>query len=420
MSEWSLKKLEDLIDIKHGWAFKGEYFSDEPTDYVLLTPGNFFIGGGFKGDKLKYYTGKVPDEYILKQDELIITMTDLSKEGDTLGYPAKIPKSKKRFLHNQRLGLVKLISNDVNLDFLYWLMRTKNYQRTIVNNASGSTVRHTSPSKIKEYEFKLPPLNEQKEISKTLNVLENKIDLLHRQNETLEAIVQTLFKRWFVEFEFPDENGLPYKSSGGKMVSSELYEIPEGWRVGKIGNICSILNEVIKPNAKERNLYFHYSIPAFDDGYSPKKEYGKDILSNKFCVKSNTILVSKLNPRKPRIWPILEIDEKKSISSTEFQVIKPIKRSYYCFIFNMFKSRYVRKEMAQRATGTSGSHQRIRPDDILDIDVVISRENLILDFENVAKKMIEKIDSNLKTIQTLSKTRDILLPKLMSGQIRVK
>jgi len=257
-------------------------------------------------------------------------------------------------------------------------------------------------------------------ITRTLLSLDNKIDLLRRQNETLEAIAQTLFKRWFVEFEFPDENGQPYKSSGGKMVSSELGEIPEGWRAGKIGNICSILNEVIKPNAKEKELYFHYSIPAFDDGYSPKKECGKDILSNKFCVKSNTILVSKLNPRKPRIWPILEIDEKKSISSTEFQVIKPIKKSYYCFIFNMFKSRYIRKEMAQRATGTSGSHQRMRPDDILDIDVVISKENLILDFKNVAKKMIEKIDSNLKTIQTLSQTRNILLPKLMSGQIRVK
>ena len=100
--------LSDYIKIKHGFAFKGEYFSAQPTSDVLVTPGNFAIGGGFKADKFKYYKGSVPEDYILKEKDLVVTMTDLSVDADTLGYSALIPHSnKKRFLHNQRVGLVQ-------------------------------------------------------------------------------------------------------------------------------------------------------------------------------------------------------------------------------------------------------------------------------------------------------------------------
>jgi type I restriction enzyme S subunit len=95
------------MDIKHGFAFPGENIRDVPPGDILLTPGNFAIGGGFKGDKYKYFDGVVPDEYVLNEGDLIVTMTDLSKQSDTLGYPAFVPESLgPRFLHNQRLGKV--------------------------------------------------------------------------------------------------------------------------------------------------------------------------------------------------------------------------------------------------------------------------------------------------------------------------
>ena len=405
MSEWKEYTLGNISSMQYGKMPNKELISD--SGYPIFT-GYQVVG---------FYP-----EYNCEEKQIVIVARGVGGTGDVKLSPPKC------YVTNLSI-IVELDTDIVDKKYFYY----KYQKRNLKYLDSGSAQSQITIDSLRSLSVYLPELSKQKKIVGILSVVDYKIDLLRRQNETLEAIAQTLFKRWFVEFEFPNKEGRPYKSSGGKMVSSELGDlpahmptagmqagIPEGWRVGKIGNICSILNEVIKPNTKERNLYSHYSIPAFDDSCSPKKEYGKDILSNKFCVRSNTILVSKLNPKKPRIWPILEIDEKKSISSTEFQVIKPIKKPYYCFIFNMFKSRYVRREMAQRATGTSGSHQRIRPDDILDIDVVISKENLILDFENGAKKMIEKIDSNLKTIQTLSQTRDILLPKLMSGQIRVK
>ena len=150
--DWRTASLREIAEIKHGYAFKGEYFCDEPTPYLLVTPGNFAIGGGFL-EKPKYYNGPIPQSFILKQNDLIVTMTDLSKQGDTLGYSALVPAS-DLYLHNQRIGLVSVEKK--LKDFLYWLMRTREYQRFIVNHASGSTVKHTSPKSILSYEFVLP------------------------------------------------------------------------------------------------------------------------------------------------------------------------------------------------------------------------------------------------------------------------
>ena len=104
-NEWKEYALKDLIDIKHGYAFKGKFFSEEETNLILLTPGNFKIGGGFQAKKLKYYSkdGEVPEQYILRENDILVTMTDLSKSGDTLGYPIKVPVlENKILLHNQR------------------------------------------------------------------------------------------------------------------------------------------------------------------------------------------------------------------------------------------------------------------------------------------------------------------------------
>lgn len=157
---WRKVKLERLIEIKHGFAFAGEFFSDLENENILLTPGNFKIGGGFNEAKFKYYTGEVPESYVLKHNDLIVTMTDLSRNGDTLGYPALVPQIRsKRLLHNQRLGKV-LFKVDFPIKFyLYWVMRQFSYKNFVLGSATGSTVRHTSPKRICDYEVILPNEN---------------------------------------------------------------------------------------------------------------------------------------------------------------------------------------------------------------------------------------------------------------------
>lgn len=105
--EWKEVTLGELFNVKHGFAFKGEHFTDKPTKTVCVTPGNFSIGGGFKKPKPKYYDGPVSEEYILQPGDIIVTMTDLSKQADTLGLAASIPDDGIVWLHNQRIGLLK-------------------------------------------------------------------------------------------------------------------------------------------------------------------------------------------------------------------------------------------------------------------------------------------------------------------------
>lgn len=194
-----MAQLGDYIKIKHGYAFKGDYISTEDNGIVLVTPGNFAIKGGFKENKCKFFTSDYPKEYVLKEDDLIVTMTDLSKDGDTLGYSAKIPKSKRVYLHNQRIGLVEIISPEIDKDYLYWFMRTSKYQKTLVATASGSTVKHTSPSRIYEIEIDLPNIDTQKSISKILNDIENKIIMNNAINSNLEQQMQAIFINMFGE-----------------------------------------------------------------------------------------------------------------------------------------------------------------------------------------------------------------------------
>ena len=255
--EWEIKSLNELIDIKHGFAFKGEFIHDYPKGDILLTPGNFAIGGGFKSDKLKYYDGLVPEDFILNEGDLIVTMTDLSKQADTLGYPAIVPFGcDRRYLHNQRIGKIILKSpNKIDKKFLHYLLCHHSYRNEILASATGTTVKHTSPERIKRFRFCLPPMNEQKAIAHILGTLDDKIELNRRTNETLEAMAQALFKFWFVDFgpvrakmegrwrRGQSLSGLPahlFDLFPDRLVDSELGEIPEGWEVGKLGDLAKI------------------------------------------------------------------------------------------------------------------------------------------------------------------------------------
>lgn len=181
--------LRDYIKIKHGYAFKGQNISTIDNNVVLVTPGNFAIGGGFKEDKCKYFDTEYPEDYVLKADDLIVTMTDLSKAIDTLGYGALVPDGRngRVYLHNQRIGLVKINSDKLNKHYLYWFMRSSYYQKMIAATSTGSTVHHTSPDRILDVEIELPKLEIQNKIASFLDNIENLIQLNIKINNNLSA-----------------------------------------------------------------------------------------------------------------------------------------------------------------------------------------------------------------------------------------
>ncbi|MEG3876672.1 restriction endonuclease subunit S [Microcoleus sp. herbarium7] len=183
---WKVISLGQILDIKHGYAFKGEYFSKEPTSDILLTPGNFKFGGGFKDDKFKYYKGLVSDEFVLSTSDLLVTMTDLSKEGDTLGYPAFVPPSKElRFLHNQRLGKIILHNPQLGLNHLYHIFCSDSYRHHILASATGATVKHTAPDRIKSFSIALPPPEISNKFETITSSFSRKIILLNQKKQNL-------------------------------------------------------------------------------------------------------------------------------------------------------------------------------------------------------------------------------------------
>jgi type I restriction enzyme S subunit len=198
--DWEERKLEDLFSIKHGFAFKGEFFTDKGK-YVLLTPGNFYEEGGYRdrGEKQKYYVGDIPKDYLLKKGDILVAMTE--QAAGLLGSPIIIPES-NMFLHNQRLGLIIYKEeNKIDTKFLFHLFNTKRMRSLIHQSASGVKVRHTSPSKILEISAFIPPLAEQRAIVGRLEALSaetGRLEEIYQQKvESLEELKKSFLQKAF-------------------------------------------------------------------------------------------------------------------------------------------------------------------------------------------------------------------------------
>lgn len=190
---WEVVLLSDLIGISHGHAFKGKFFTTEgPT---VLTPGNFKLDGGlYWGRRTKYTSETYDDSAVLNPGDLVVVMTDLTPTAKLLGGPAFVPQG-RTILHNQRIGKILSISPNATPKFLYWLFLSHAFKRYMRLTATGSTVRHTSPTKIKDYTFGLPSLNEQNEIVEMLAQADLKIASAGQKSHALQDLFRTLLHK---------------------------------------------------------------------------------------------------------------------------------------------------------------------------------------------------------------------------------
>lgn len=411
-NEWKKYRIGDILDVKHGFAFKGEFFSSIPTENILLTPGNFHIGGGFKDEKFKYYLGVVPDEYVLSEGDIIVTMTDLSKDGDTIGYPAKVPfKQGSNFLHNQRLGLLIFKSTDVSKDFIYWALRTNQYHLFIANSVTGTTVKHTSPSRIKEYEFYAPEIIIQNKIATSLNSIDEKIENNLATNLTLEEIARTLFKEWFVNFNYPNADR--------NLKLTEFGEIPESWKVGALGDIYKTTSGGT-PSRTKPKYYENGSI-----GWVKSKE-----LNNSFIIDTEEKITpdalknssAKLLPKHSVLIAIAgaTIGE-VGIIAHEFAcnqnacVFLPNGNYPFTFIYHFL--RQSKDDIVGRSVGSAQPY--ISQQTLLQYRLVIPPSQLVQEYHRIVFPLFQKIQDNIEENDSLKALRDSLLPKLISGEIIV-
>lgn len=382
---------------------------------TLAECGRWYSGGTPRTDNPEFWNGTIPwisaasmhDFFIRKSDRCV---TALGVENGT----RLVPKDTIIFvvrgmsLQNEfRIGITRtdvtfgqdckaLVANERFLPlFLAYYLRSQQYEILgLVDEASHGTGKLPTEA-ISALEVPVPSLAEQRAIAGVLSSLDDKIDLLHRQNKTLESLAETLFRQWFIE------------------------EAEDDWEEVPLGNLVVHLKNGVTPSNRPAELFHHFSLPAFDSGRSPTVEFGSQILSNKYSVENGTILVSKLNPRFPRIWPI-QNSPPNAVCSTEFQVLKPKDSAIFSYVYFLLTSEQSRDELAMSASGTSGSHQRVRPEDILKISCKFPSEARLVEFSQIVDVFISKSAENATQIRKLESLRDTLLPKLMSGEVRVE
>ena len=288
----------------------------------------------------------------------------------------------------------------------------------ILAESRSGTFPQITFNELKIMDIELPPLEEQERIANILSSLDDKIELNNEMNKTLEEMAKMLFKRWFADFEFPNEDGEPYKSSGGEMVESELGVIPKGWEVKVISNLAKIMTKSEKPFDNEEILYEHFSIPALDNGKLPVFEYGSSISSNKYKIDNECILISKLNPNNKRVWNPHCVTN-NSICSTEFIVYKAINNYPKSFLYEIINSDEFSEFLVSNATGSTGSRQRVKPKETLGFKVIIPPIDMIAAINNILEPIHRRVQENIQNSRELMELRDKLLPKLMSGEIQV-
>lgn len=224
-------KLRELIDVTRGASLSGEYYDTE-GELVRLTLGNFdYSNGGFKKNTVKedlFYKGPVSPNFIMNEGDIITPMTE--QTPGLLGSTARIPES-GIYIQSQDVGLVKCFEDKIDKDFCYYLLPSHIVKKQLAAAAQQTKIRHTSPDKIKDCFVFVPELKEQRKIGVLLTTIDKLISIKREENAQLEALAKQLYDYWFVQFDFPNKEGKPYKSSGGKMVWNETLkrEIPEGW-----------------------------------------------------------------------------------------------------------------------------------------------------------------------------------------------
>ena len=299
----------------------------------------------------------------------------------TLGRYAMIPEGFYGCL-GRRLAIVRAKDSRVNPRWLYYYFLSPEWSAFIANHTvKGSTVNRISVEDYPNYPIPLPERKTQDAVVEVLSTIDQKIDNNTNLCVKLESMAKTLYDYWFTQFDFPDENGKPYRSSGGEMVWNDQLkrEIPKGWTPGTISSLMKIENTSVNPQKLGNALMEHYSIPAFDANHNPAYEEAGTIESGKYVVDPECILTSKLNPHFKRLWDPY-CDTENAICSTEFIVYRPRTAWTRPFCYAVLNSEAFYAHMVGKATASTGSRKRIQPDVSASFELAIPDEKTMRAF----------------------------------------
>ncbi|MCW1510461.1 restriction endonuclease subunit S [Acinetobacter baumannii] len=391
---WEKSDLTHLITIKHGFAFKSEFYSDK-GQYVLLTPGSFYETGGFRdqGSKTKYYIGDIPDGYILSQGDMLLAMTEQA-EG-LLGSALFVPEN-NRYLHNQRLGLVQILNQEkVCKDFLYLFFNSPSIRKQITEQSTGTKVKHTSPDRLCSVIGLIPPLKEQQKIAEIISSWDQAISaterLLENSQEQKKALMQQLLTG---KKRLLDENGVRFVGEWEKVHIKDCAECLD--------------NKRVPLNSEQRSL-MSGSIPYW--GANGIVDYISD-----FIFDETIVLLAEdggyFDEYQTR--PISNISYGKCWVNNHAHILRAKKNSlnewiYYCL---------VHKNILAFVNG--GTRAKLNKSDMLMIPLLLPsllEQKKIVSLLSLADQEIENLQ---KKLDCLKQEKKALMQLLLTGKKRVK
>mgnify|MGYP003293031055 CR=1 FL=1 len=390
-------KLGEIIEVTRGASLSGEYYATQ-GEYIRLTCGNFdYNNNCFKENKSKdniYYVGTFRKEFLMSKGDIITPLTE--QAIGLLGSTAIIPESNK---YIQSQDIAKITCNEKLLDknFAFYLISSTLVKQQLSAGAQQTKIRHTSPDKIKDCIVWIPNLDEQKRIGNLLSSIDQKITLNRQINQNLEAMAKQLYDYWFVQFDFPNEEGKPYKSSGGKMVYNPKLKrkIPEGWEYIYAGDFIPIVT------GKEDANY------SCSDGEYPFFTCSKDVLRcNTPSFDGKAILIAGNGD-----FNVKHYIGKFNAYQRTYVLISP-NDEYFGVLY------YAAMDKIESfKIGANGSIVKfITKGDIEKIGIFKCKQKKLYSIINTLIIKIEKINNE---IASLNQQRDELLPLLINGQVSV-
>ena len=311
----------------------------------------------------------------------------------------------------------------IDYQYCYYLLASDyltNYLCGINSNTSGSHKR-INPDILLNLEVTLPVLDEQKRIGSILANLDRKIDLNRSINHNLEATAKQLYDYWFVQFDFPDENGKPYKSSGGKMVWNEKLkrEVPEGWNVAKVKDIASTYSGGT-PTSRNRDYYEGGDIPWINSGelnspiITSTSNYITEIGLNNSSARlypQNTVLVALYGATAGKV-SLLSFEACSNQAVCGVMPNKSIQITYIRYYLSSLYAHFI-------ALSSGSARDNISQDTIKNTPLPIPQYDVLRNYSDIVNPIVNKIIANQHELELLTKLRDSLLPLLMNGQVSV-
>ena len=381
--EWKEVYIKDICTVL-GDGLHGTPEYDEKGDFYFINGNNLQEGH----ITIKKDTKRVSQKEFLKYQKELNDRTILVSINGTIGNVAKY--------NNEPCILGKSacffnVKEDIDRNFIYYVISSPHFKKSIIQQATGTTIKNVSLKQMRDYHFLIPVnLSDQRKIAGILSALDSKIENNNKINANLEAQAQALFKSWFVDFT-------PFKDQ--PFVDSELGPIPQGWKVGKLGDICTFKRgkNLLSKNAIDEG------VPVVAGGLSPSCYHNQANTSAPVV----TVSGSGANAGFMRMYHV-------DVWASDCSFID-VSCDYLYFVYCFLSVN--RRLLKHAQTGAVQPH--VKPADIHDFDVVIPEEDIVKAFQSIIKELLTKVGVNEKENQRLAALRDTLLPKLMSGEIKL-